>query len=510
MKASRVAVLLLVFVVAASFAGETNTLPSTIIIDGITYSNVTWRTVTPATVTIFHQTGVASIPLEKLPPELQKKFGYDPVKAAEQQKREAAANRALADAEDGRIARAVAEERANPADGAIIKECYVEVDPMLERSDGKLTPEVRRAYLDWAEKTVLQELLQGKQTVPQDCLAEVRADATLRDAMFGAVFPPDPSILQNYAHLRADLGTGFVRPYRSLAIAVAVAKRIKGVEIRSDLTGAGEASPLPSGVSRNFGRDYQPEFWVDESLQPVRSEAEKKMIGGIADFIKTSQIAAVELYQNPARQRQLVAFLSQRNVAPALIAQTKQSVQFGEWLKNAMVLLGQRPAAREGKPDTANWVRHLASIYQATPSSTPTLEGAVMSWPLFPIHKAPWPLLMPLARPVPLAKRTISGRRSRANTVPIATTRMALSVMTLTLCRMSCNHPRGLGMPGPIGSCMKAGASPSPKGRWIYIPPWASPPYGPASQGTQISSPSSLLTRLGRRRSSRPLPEART
>jgi hypothetical protein len=82
MKAVCVAVLLFVFAVAASFAEETNTLPSTITVDGIIYSNVTWGTVTSATVTIFHETGVASIPLEKLPSEFQQRFGYDPQKAA--------------------------------------------------------------------------------------------------------------------------------------------------------------------------------------------------------------------------------------------------------------------------------------------------------------------------------------------------------------------------------------------------------------------------------------------
>ncbi len=89
----RVCLLLLaVTVVVAARAEDTNALPGTITVDGITYSNVTWRSVTPATVSIFHRTGVASIPLEKLPPELQKKFGYDPAKAADWQKREAAAD----------------------------------------------------------------------------------------------------------------------------------------------------------------------------------------------------------------------------------------------------------------------------------------------------------------------------------------------------------------------------------------------------------------------------------
>ncbi len=91
MKAVCVAVLLVVFAVAASFAEQTNTLPTTITVDGVTYSNVTWHTVTPATVTIFHETGVASIPLEKLPPELQQRFDYDPQRAAAYRAQESAA-----------------------------------------------------------------------------------------------------------------------------------------------------------------------------------------------------------------------------------------------------------------------------------------------------------------------------------------------------------------------------------------------------------------------------------
>jgi hypothetical protein len=100
MNAFRVAVLLLISVVAASFADETNTpdlasvtsnaapsgvtsnpLPTTITIDGTTYENVRWERITPTTVTVFHKTGVATILLAKLPPELQQRFGYDPQKA---------------------------------------------------------------------------------------------------------------------------------------------------------------------------------------------------------------------------------------------------------------------------------------------------------------------------------------------------------------------------------------------------------------------------------------------
>ena len=69
-------------------------------VDGIVYSNVTFRTVTPTTVSIYHQTGVATIPLEKLSPELQKRFGYTPEKAAAWQ----AASSAVPETRGARIA----------------------------------------------------------------------------------------------------------------------------------------------------------------------------------------------------------------------------------------------------------------------------------------------------------------------------------------------------------------------------------------------------------------------
>jgi hypothetical protein len=61
--------LLCCLAIQPSFADETNL---TLTVDGVTYSNVKFGTVTPSSVTIFHRGGVASIPLEKLSPDLQK------------------------------------------------------------------------------------------------------------------------------------------------------------------------------------------------------------------------------------------------------------------------------------------------------------------------------------------------------------------------------------------------------------------------------------------------------
>ena len=69
-------------VASLTLADETNL---TLTADGVIYSNVTFGTVTPSSVTIRHSTGVAKVPLAKLPVEVQKQLGYDPLKAAEYQ-----------------------------------------------------------------------------------------------------------------------------------------------------------------------------------------------------------------------------------------------------------------------------------------------------------------------------------------------------------------------------------------------------------------------------------------
>jgi hypothetical protein len=50
-------------------------------IDGVTYQDVRYGSVRGNSVTIFHRTGVATVPIASLAPDLQKKLGYDPEKA---------------------------------------------------------------------------------------------------------------------------------------------------------------------------------------------------------------------------------------------------------------------------------------------------------------------------------------------------------------------------------------------------------------------------------------------
>lgn len=281
-----------------------------------------------------------------------------------------------------------AEPTVTPA--KITADCYNAVASALKAADGHLTSDVRNAYLDWAEKTELADLRAAGQKVPESCLAEVRRNAQLRAAIFGAVFPPDPSILQNYAKLRAQLSEDYLARYQSLVIAVAVSRRTKGVETGDQI--------------HTIGRDYQSGFWTDESLQTPGSNEEKRFVRCAADYMNESKVSASDLYQNSGLQEGFRAYLSKHGVAANWISEVKKSVSFGERLKYALVLLNQRPASREPKPDAVAWMKHLIENNEAKPTSTPDSNGKPMPWPLFPIDKAPWPLLMPLAHAVPLSE----------------------------------------------------------------------------------------------------------
>jgi hypothetical protein len=55
-------VIVLLFGFALTGLAQTNSLPS-LTVGGVVYSNVIFKDVTPATVKIFHSTGVATVPM---------------------------------------------------------------------------------------------------------------------------------------------------------------------------------------------------------------------------------------------------------------------------------------------------------------------------------------------------------------------------------------------------------------------------------------------------------------
>jgi hypothetical protein len=265
------------------------------------------------------------------------------------------------------------------------------VQSELNKSDGRLTPTLRQAYLDWSEKTTLNALALAQQTIPADCLAEVHSDPTLRDAMFAAVYPPDPSIVQNYAGLRQALGPAFMQKYRSLVIGAAVMQRKKDAE---------ENDPNDP--------DTVPDAGVEDQGAPENDA----LVSSVAQFMKANHISALDIY-NDARVRQRLAdLLNDHQISFPFAAQQDPSKRLVNLLKQAMITLGQRPAHRGPMPDEAAWLKFLAMVYESTPSvpaghkhekgNKADKNINETKWPLFPMQQAPWTLLMPLAHSIPL------------------------------------------------------------------------------------------------------------
>jgi len=248
----------------------------------------------------------------------------------------------------------------------------------IHQSKGKLTPALREGYCRWAENTVLQQLEHDGCSVSPECLAEVRGNADLHDAIFSAIYPPDPSILQRYAVLRERLGPRFTKRYCSLLTAVAVQQR-------------------SAGMARNLSALYE-----DGTKQPDKqastSSQEDPLVLAIADFMKAGRVAALDLWRDDAQKKALREFLAKKKLDPSRIEGIADSKHLHWLLRQAMVVLGQRPAERDPMPSMVTWLWHLGSIYEAVPTIPhEKRKTGPTTWPLFPMDKAPWPLLMPLA-----------------------------------------------------------------------------------------------------------------
>ena len=110
---------LCLFAVTACFADDTNL---TLTIEGITYHIVRFVHPTPGMVTIYHSTGVATIPLAKLPSALQKQFGYDPQQAAQWQAAQKKIDAAAAETQRQQAARWKADQDRITAETAALEE----------------------------------------------------------------------------------------------------------------------------------------------------------------------------------------------------------------------------------------------------------------------------------------------------------------------------------------------------------------------------------------------------
>jgi hypothetical protein len=148
--------------------------------------------------------------------------------------------------------------------------------------------------------------------------------------------------------------------------------------------------------------DLEVDSELPESDLSSKEDAPDDLKIGVAEFMKSTHNSALEIFEQPTKQQQLTTFLESQHVNSNAIAKLSQPKALGRALKLAMVTLGERPAKRQPRPDIATWLKYLTTVYESTPTFPKAADKDPRHWPLFPIDKAPWPLLMPLARPMPL------------------------------------------------------------------------------------------------------------
>jgi len=132
-------------------------VPSLVLADGKTYTEVTFTKVEPDAIWITHSGGIVRIPMENLQPDSQAALGYDPVKAADAREKyeiekAAAARRAQVEAANRRasaMAKADREKKiaaavkctfivvAVPKDGPLVKKLGGDVNYLLKGYKGK-------------------------------------------------------------------------------------------------------------------------------------------------------------------------------------------------------------------------------------------------------------------------------------------------------------------------------------------------------------------------------------
>ncbi len=287
----------------------------------------------------------------------------------------------------------------------------------VEQAGGNLDPAMRAAYVSLAERTVAQELSKAGNSAALSYLTEVDADPMLRDAMFAEFDPPDPSILENYARLRDELGWEFVAKYRSLVIADAVAERTNGAKERPDsdlgvrFPPPGASAPEPmlaeiisyvrmcsalgQGTTDAPGVGIADKVMEESNGAKPRPEADR-LVREIANYMDETKTTALKIFQDQIVRAKLAAYLKAHDVDDDQIAKINDQGALHDLLKSALVWLGERPPERDEAPDAATWLRYLAAIYE-TKQSSPAAP-----WPRFPMDSAPWPLLMPLHHAYPI------------------------------------------------------------------------------------------------------------
>lgn len=268
---------------------------------------------------------------------------------------------------------------------------------LLQKSQGTLSPELRSAFIGKARTAVLTQLKKQGKAIDSDLLKWVDSDADARDAVYGTVFPADPEILLNLNQLWLEQGADFTRQYKHLSLGAAVARRGIGVDSMSSFGKFGAMANLAeeakaAGLStHDYARKRDDEKFAQRiALKRPQTESDKKGYQAVKSYLKENSLSHRQAYEDKEQLAKLEVILKENG------SQKKAS----HCLLHLLTVDGTRKERRTAYPKVSEYFKFLVKINELPASELPLEEG--QRWPIFPTTTAPWPLVMPLSRTMPM------------------------------------------------------------------------------------------------------------
>ena len=276
---------------------------------------------------------------------------------------------------------------------------YRDIDPeilaLLKNSGGKLSPEVRSVFLKKAKKSVLDSLLKLGKSVDQSMLSWVDSDSVVYDAIYGSVSPVDPEILLNLDQFWLELGAEYTKKYKNLTLSAAIARRGMGID---SIPGFGRKW----GVAYTFLEEAQKagksftQYLIDKDANAEMPNMPKSS----EDTIAYSKVKEFLNAENLTYRKAWDDTITRAKVGSILNTSGSNVNVFNCLLGLLVINSDQYPEKRSWCPSVSNFIKFMINNLEKPASSLPLTDK--QTWPIFPTLSAPWPLLMPLAKTIPL------------------------------------------------------------------------------------------------------------
>jgi len=212
-------------------------------------------------------------------------------------------------------------------------------------------------FLDEAEKTARAEC-----KLPESFWRWLNSKPDIRMGLLGTYDPVDPGAVKNMCYLVRTMGRRKAERYTHLLLAAAIARRETNLQ-------TGKPWELPAPPSKK------------QQLEAAKIE---KAVDRLVKYKKSKGMTLVGMVKNEsAIFRELGIDMPKKRVNEVWM---KTGIKSGTFPERQM-------------PSVVDFLNVLIERYE---TKLPEFNDGGPEWPLFPMDKAPWPLLMPLAETRPL------------------------------------------------------------------------------------------------------------